>query len=239
MSKSRFTARGTGLRLGLAACLITTGIAVTTAAQAAGETTAAGETGGSEASAPQRASVSAHLAGRGRRHVLGVRPIGVRGRLAPGTAGRRVRLQVGTRGGWKVVDRTLTGRGGAYSTTFRPSGAGNYRLRVSFAGDDSVAGDATKLPPVHVYTAGGASWYGPGFYGNRTACGQTLTGGIRGVANRSLPCGTKVRLFYRGRSTTARVIDRGPYSGGRSWDLTPATKRALRFGDTGTVWAAY
>ena len=38
---------------------------------------------------------------------------------------------------------------------------------------------------------------------------------------------------------TARVIDRGPYHGSRSWDLTPATKAALRFGSTGTVWAAY
>jgi rare lipoprotein A len=32
------------------------------------------------------------------------------------------------------------------------------------------------------------------------------------------------------------VIDRGPYVAGREWDLTGATKRALGFPSTGTVW---
>jgi rare lipoprotein A (peptidoglycan hydrolase) len=31
------------------------------------------------------------------------------------------------------------------------------------------------------------------------------------------------------------VIDRGPYSGNREFDLTAATKSALRFPDVGTV----
>jgi rare lipoprotein A len=88
-----------------------------------------------------------------------------------------------------------------------------------------------------VYRAAHASWYGPGFYGGRTACGGTLTAGVRGVAHKSLPCGTRVRFRYRGRSVVAKVIDRGPYAAGREWDLAPATKRALRFGSTGTVWS--
>jgi rare lipoprotein A (peptidoglycan hydrolase) len=33
------------------------------------------------------------------------------------------------------------------------------------------------------------------------------------------------------------VIDRGPYVGGRDWDLTGATKTRLGFPSTGTVWA--
>jgi hypothetical protein len=53
-----------------------------------------------------------------------------------------------------------------------------------------------------------ASWYGPGFYGNRTACGQTYTPEIVGVAHRSLRCGTLVVLEYRGRTLTVPVIDR-------------------------------
>ena len=36
------------------------------------------------------------------------------------------------------------------------------------------------------------SWYGPGMYGSRTACGVTLTKSVMGVASRTLPCGTKV-----------------------------------------------
>src|SRR6266545_2545909 len=39
-----------------------------------------------------------------------------------------------------------------------------------------------------------ASWYGPGFYGNRTACGQLYTPEILGVAHLTLPCGTLLTL---------------------------------------------
>ena len=53
----------------------------------------------------------------------------------PGFAGRKVRLQLATGHGWKTVDRTRTGRGGRYHASWRPSGAGRYRLRVKFAGD--------------------------------------------------------------------------------------------------------
>jgi rare lipoprotein A (peptidoglycan hydrolase) len=79
-----------------------------------------------------------------------------------------------------------------------------------------------------------ASWYGPGFYGNTTACGQTYSAAIVGVANKSMRCGTRLRICYRG-CVTARVIDRGPYAGNRVFDLSYATKRAIGFGDLGTV----
>jgi rare lipoprotein A (peptidoglycan hydrolase) len=69
---------------------------------------------------------------------------------------------------------------------------------------------------------GNVSWYGPGFYGNRTACGLALTRGLIGVAHRTLPCGTKVTFknAANGRVVTAPVVDRGPYVRGRQWDLT-------------------
>ena len=69
----------------------------------------------------------------------------------------------------------------------------------------------------------------------RLACGGTLTPATLGVANRTLPCGTKLRLHYGGRSVTVRVIDRGPFSGSREFDLTQATKERLGFPDVGTV----
>jgi hypothetical protein len=55
------------------------------------------------------------------------------------------------------------------------------------------------------------TWYGPGFYGNVTACGQRYTRHILGVAHRTLPCGTLVQFRWHGRTATAPVIDRGPY----------------------------
>ena len=83
-----------------------------------------------------------------------------------------------------------------------------------------------------------ATWYGPGFFGNQTACGQTLTRRTRGVAHKTLPCGTPVMLRYKGRYVRTRVIDRGPYAHGAKWDLTQATARALRFETTDDVSVA-
>ena len=72
-----------------------------------------------------------------------------------------------------------------------------------------------------------ASWYGPGFYGNRTACGQLYTPEIAGVAHRTLPCGTMLELEFRGRVVAVPVIDRGPFIAGRTLDLSNATRGAL------------
>lgn len=86
-----------------------------------------------------------------------------------------------------------------------------------------------------------ASWYGPGFYGNRTACGQTLKKSTVGVAHRSLPCGTKVVIGYKGRYLRTRVIDRGPYVKRRyerDWDLTRGAAHKLGFEGTDKVRAA-
>lgn len=80
-----------------------------------------------------------------------------------------------------------------------------------------------------------ASWYGPGFYGNRTACGQTYTPEILGVAHLTLPCGARLTLTYGSRSITVTVIDRGPYVAGRAIDLSNATRIALGCTDLCTV----
>ena len=192
---------------------------------------------GATSSAPRRVTVVAAVTGRSNRHVLGSRPVRVKGSLRPALSGRKVSLQRATGRGWKTVDRTRTGRGGSFRASLRPRRAGAYRLRVRFAGDRFAAAASVRLKRVYVYRAGHASWYGPGFYGNRTACGGALTPGRLGVAHKSLPCGTKVTFRYRGRSATVPVIDRGPYAAGRDWDLTAATKAKLGFGSTGTVWS--
>src|SRR5262249_59556565 len=74
-----------------------------------------------------------------------------------------------------------------------------------------------------------ASCHGPGLYGRHAACGQTLRPTTIGVAHKTLPCGTAVKFLYRGRSIVARVIARGPYSAGNSWDLTNGARLALGF----------
>jgi rare lipoprotein A (peptidoglycan hydrolase) len=78
-----------------------------------------------------------------------------------------------------------------------------------------------------------ATWFGPGFYGQKTACGQTLTPAVVGVAHRTLPCGTLVKVRYNGRTLTIPVLDRGPYSRiGAEWDLTAGAAQALGISET-------
>lgn len=83
-----------------------------------------------------------------------------------------------------------------------------------------------------------ATWYGPGLFGNRTACGQRLTHRTLGVAHKRLRCGTKVALRYRGRTVVVPVIDRGPYARGVEYDLTQATARKLGMSQTSRLHAA-
>jgi len=83
-----------------------------------------------------------------------------------------------------------------------------------------------------------ATWYGPGLYGRRTACGQTLTQAIMGVANRTLPCGTLVRVGFGTRSLVLPVIDRGPFGRfGAEWDLTAGAAAGLGMTETERISA--
>ncbi len=93
--------------------------------------------GGAATSAPRRVTVVAAVEGGSRRHVLGSRPIRVKGTLLPAVRGRRVTLQMRRGRGWATADRSSTGAGGRFSATFRPRRAGSYRLRVRFGGTAS------------------------------------------------------------------------------------------------------
>lgn len=87
------------------------------------------------------------------------------------------------------------------------------------------------------YTYVEASMYGEGdglMYGT-TASGDTLTPTSMGVAMKTMPLGTIIEITYNGRTVTAVVNDRGPYSGNRQIDMQPAVASALGFSGVGTV----
>ncbi|MCW3040586.1 MAG: hypothetical protein JWM31_2491 [Solirubrobacterales bacterium] len=159
----------------------------------------------------------------------------VSGTLEPGLRGHVVRLQTRTARGWKTVDRTLTRTGGRFRFGYKPRSTGTLTVRVVFPGDKGARPSRRAAGRVNVFRQARASWYG--LYGSPLACGGSLGYNQLGVAHKTLPCGTKLTLRYHGRSVRVRVIDRGPYVGGRDFDLTGATKRALGFGDLGTVLA--
>jgi rare lipoprotein A (peptidoglycan hydrolase) len=119
-------------------------------------------------------------------------------------------------------------------------------LPMSALAHDGVSPGGSRAPsasPSHpaqakprIKPTGIATWFGPGFYGQTTACGQTLTPEVVGVANRTLPCGTLVRVGYNGHALTLPVLDRGPYSHiGADWDLTAGAAVALDMVDVGWI----
>ena len=154
------------------------------------------------------------------------------GNLFPVEAGRTVRVEQRVSGEWRTMDR-VTVREGRFEMRFEARRKGFRRLRVVFAGDASNTPTRRGIT-YRVYARALATWYGPGFYGNSTACGKRLTTETLGVAHRWLPCGTMVAVLYLGRTITVPVIDRGPYSRA-DWDLTQETAERLRFSGTDTI----
>ncbi len=69
------------------------------------------------------------------------------------------------------------------------------------------------------------------------ACGVVIDSHAMGVANPVLPCGVKVYIKFGGRQVLTQVIDRGPETPGREFDVTRAL--ANRLGLTGTRTIAW
>lgn len=86
-----------------------------------------------------------------------------------------------------------------------------------------------SVGPIQFSMRGMASWYGPGFHGNRSASGEVFNQNALTAAHRNLPFGTQVRVtnLSNGQSVVVRINDRGPYSGGRVIDLSAAAARAV------------
>jgi rare lipoprotein A len=112
---------------------------------------------------------------------------------------------------------------------------GNVELRSRVSVDAPEAPTGVIVIPTWRYDPE-ISFYGPGFYGRRTACGHAYTKQIMGVAHRSLPCGTMVRFKHGSTVITVPVIDRGPYVAGRTWDLSGGACRALGHCFTGPIY---
>jgi hypothetical protein len=183
--------------------------------------------------APVPVDVTARMRVRSRPiSVLGGQAVLIRGRLLPARAGRKVSLQGRQDGQWRTLTSTRTGGAGRFVLRYAAGAAGQEPIRVKFAGDRVNGRSTAGVGQLTVYREAGASWYNDG--GN-TACGFHA---YYGVANRTLPCGTKVALRFNGRSVNATVDDRGPYVGGRDWDLNQNTASALGFGGVGTVWSS-
>jgi hypothetical protein len=199
----------------------------------AGTSTAAASADALMPSSSERVTVTAalHLQSRSIGTPAG-HTVDVRGQLLPAVAGRTVRLQAHSSGVWHTLTSARTRTSGGFDLRYLPRTMNGQPLRVGFSGDqlnDSVSKPAGSLA---VLTQSVASWYDDA---GGTACGFHS---FYGVANKVLPCGTKVSFSLGSRSVTAVVDDRGPFIAGREWDLNQNTAAALGFSGVETVWAS-
>ena len=82
-----------------------------------------------------------------------------------------------------------------------------------------------------------ASWYGPGFNGEKTANGETYDQTELTAAHRTLPMPSMVRVsnLENGRSVVVRINDRGPFKNGRIIDLSKRAAELLEIIGKGTA----
>jgi rare lipoprotein A len=137
---------------------------------------------------------------------------------------------------WTRQARTTVRDDGTFVARWRARETGQFQLRAVVRGGASSAAVSPELP-LTVYRGAVATWYGPGFYGNTTACGIELTPDLVGVAHGSLPCGTNVAVRYRSRTLVLPVVDRGPFGSEARWDLTEAAAQQLGFTHTDRIGA--
>jgi rare lipoprotein A len=109
----------------------------------------------------------------------------------------------------------------------------------AFAGCAGRPVPPTEYPsgyPIGYVERGVASWYGPGFHGNKTSNGERYDMHRLTAAHRTLPLGSvvQVRSLSSGRSVTVRINDRGPFAKGRVLDLSYEAARGLGMIGPGT-----
>ncbi len=82
---------------------------------------------------------------------------------------------------------------------------------------------------------GMSSWYGQDFHGRPTANGETFDMYKLTAAHRTLPLGTRARIWNveNGLSCVVKINDRGPFIEGRILDLSYAAALELQFAAKG------
>jgi hypothetical protein len=165
------------------------------------------------------------------------------GTVPSAAAGKVVEIERSGRetgGVWRPTTHATAAPDGSFTAVWPTNHIGRFQIRAVIENKAGTEPSSPTLSPtvtITAYRPSKATQYGPGFYGQTTACGEVLRQQTMGVANRTLPCGTNVAVYYHGRTLVIPVIDRGPYANGADWDLTEATGRALGIDGTAMIGA--
>lgn len=216
-------------------------------ATALGVSAAAAQTGGIPVPQPVAPTTGATGYGEPGTRAIRVTPTALRNQIVfvrgtlPGAKRRRVILQrLDPEKGWRNERRGRVRSNERFRIRWRAHISGRQSLRVVIAParrrsrSQSRSGTA-PVAKISIYRRAQATYFGPGLYGRTTACGQVLTPTLLGVAHKTLPCGTLVALLYKRREVLVPVVDRGPFNGAFSLDLTSATADLLAFRASGRV----
>lgn len=102
------------------------------------------------------------------------------------------------------------------------------------------APNAASLPRPAVSDIGG--WYTAAagvrtrpLAGHPSHCGTLLNPKTLGLDHPVLPCGAKLFVRYGGKTVLTTVVDRGPFSPGREFEVTPALADILGLTGTQTI----
>ncbi len=102
-------------------------------------------------------------------------------------------------------------------------------LAVTGCGGKKVRVTAPPAPQVGQTERGMASWYGHPYHGRPAADGEIYDMETMVAAHRTLPFQTwvRVRNLANGKTADVRIIDRGPFVGGRIIDLSHAAAQQI------------
>ena len=108
------------------------------------------------------------------------------------------------------------------------TGCSSNQVKNSGSGQDP---DPAMEKPV----VGRATWYGPGFYGNKTASGEILQKNTLTAAHGQLPMGTKVKVTREDTNESVIVVinDRKPFKEGTVIDLAHGAADQLDIDEDG------
>lgn len=120
----------------------------------------------------------------------------------------------------------------ATPTVAVPMGSGSPEAQpgASPASNDAAA-------PERIIQSGLATWYGPGFVGDITYCGDVYDEWAFTAASNTLPCGAVVTVTNQdsGASVRVRIDDRGGFGGAVILDLSRAAFSAIAAVGTGVI----
>ena len=132
----------------------------------------------------------------------------------------------------EYASHVIKSTGGHQNTN--TANAGNFKIGKPY----TVMGQSYTPKETYSYSERGiASWYGPGFHGNRTASGETYDKYAYTAAHRTLQMPSLVRVtnLDNGKSVVVRVNDRGPFAKGRVIDISRRAAEAIGMIGTGTA----